>query len=110
MLFRSVLDGQSEGTYTNFENLDNKYQGVHDYLKWLKFGYARTSDHASMEIRKKRKTREEGLELVKKFLKKLKTRWKVELAGKGSEKMLRRHALTNYCRVLFNASEFHYVD
>ena len=63
----SVIDGQSEGTYTNFENLDNKDQGFHDYLKWLKFGYGRTSDHASMEIRKKRITREEGLELVKKF-------------------------------------------
>ena len=36
-------------------------------MKWLKFGYGRTSDHASMEIRKKRLTREEGLELVKKF-------------------------------------------
>ena len=63
----SVVDGKSEGTYTNFENLDNKDQGLHDYLKWLKFGYGRTSDHASMEIRKKRLTREEGLELVKKF-------------------------------------------
>ena len=63
----SVIEGQSEGTYTNFENLDNKDQGFHDYLKWLKFGYGRTSDHASMEIRKKRITREEGLDLVKKF-------------------------------------------
>jgi len=63
----SVVDGKSEGTYTNFENLDNKDEGLHDYLKWLKFGYGRTSDHASMEIRKKRKTREEGVELVKKF-------------------------------------------
>ena len=63
----SVIDGKSEGTYTNFENLDNKDEGLHDYLKWLKFGYGRTSDHASMEIRKKRLTREEGVELVRKF-------------------------------------------
>ena len=63
----SVIDGKSEGTYTNFENLDNKDQGLHDYLKWLKFGYGRTSDHVSMEIRKNRITRAEGIELVKKF-------------------------------------------
>ena len=63
----NVADGRTEGTYTNFENLDNKDEGIHDYLKWLKFGYARTSDHVCMEIRKKRMTREKGLELVKKF-------------------------------------------
>ena len=80
------------------ERLMNERSGLDAQLArahWLAF-----SRSASMD----------ELELVKKFLKKLKTRWKVELAGKGSEKMLRRHALTNYCRVLFNASEFHYVD
>ena len=63
----SVIDGKSEGTYTNFENLDNKDQGLHDYFKWLKFGYGRTSDHVSMEIRKNKLVREKGMELVKKF-------------------------------------------
>ena len=62
----STHDGPTEGTYTNFENLDNKGQGLHDYFKWLKYGYGRTTDHASMDIRAGRMTRKEGLELVKK--------------------------------------------
>ena len=62
-----VIDGHSEGTYTNYENIDNIDVGLHDYFKWLKFGYGRTSDHVCMEIRKKRMTREKGMELVKEF-------------------------------------------
>jgi hypothetical protein len=61
-----VHDGEMEGTYTNFENLDNKGQGLHDYMKWIKFGYGRTTDHASIDIRHNRLKRNEGLELVKK--------------------------------------------
>jgi N-acetyl sugar amidotransferase len=61
-----VHDGEMEGTYTNFENLDNKGQGLHDYMKWIKFGYGRTTDHASIDIRHNRLERNEGLELVKK--------------------------------------------
>jgi len=55
-----------EGTYTNYENLDNKGQGLHDYFKWIKFGYGRATDNASIDIRHGRLSREEGLELVKK--------------------------------------------
>lgn len=62
----SVHDGPMEGTFTNYENLDNKGQGLHDYFKWIKFGYGRATDQASIEIRHGRLSREEGLELVKK--------------------------------------------
>ena len=62
-----VGDSNSEGPYTNYENLDNIDVGLHDYFKRLKFGYGRASDHASMAIRKKRMTRKKGMELVKKF-------------------------------------------
>lgn len=40
---------------------------VHDYLKYLKFGYGRATDDASMEIRHGRMTREEGIALVKEY-------------------------------------------
>ena len=31
-------------------NLDNIYDnGTHDYLKWIKFGYGRCTDHASLD-------------------------------------------------------------
>ncbi|MGI0052103.1 MAG: N-acetyl sugar amidotransferase, partial [Nitrososphaeraceae archaeon] len=60
----NVLDEPNEGTYTNYENLDTKYVAIHDYFKFLKFGYGRATDHASIDIRNKRLAREEGLKLV----------------------------------------------
>jgi len=40
---------------------------VHDYLKYLKFGYGRATDDASMEIRHGRMSREEGMEMVRQY-------------------------------------------
>ena len=61
----SVHDGPTEGTFTNYENLDNKIQGIHDYFKWLKFGYGRAADSGSIQIRLKQISREDGMRLVK---------------------------------------------
>ncbi|MDO8584838.1 MAG: N-acetyl sugar amidotransferase [bacterium] len=60
-------DGPVEGTYTNYENLDEGTVGVHDYLKFLKYGFCRATDHACLDIRNGRITREEGMELVRKY-------------------------------------------
>ena len=54
-----------EGTYDRWENLDVYFTVFHDYFKFLKFGFGRATDHASIEIRYGRITRDEGLELVK---------------------------------------------
>lgn len=55
-------------TYRKFSNLDDKYEnGVHDLLKFIKFGYGRVSDHASKDIRDGYISREQGVELVKKY-------------------------------------------
>ncbi len=60
-------DGPVEGTYTNYENLDEKMHSLHDYLKYVKYGFGRATDHACIDIRNNRITREEGLDLVKKY-------------------------------------------
>lgn len=60
-------DGPIEGTYTNYENLDEKLVGLHDYLKFVKYGFGRATDHACIDIRNNRLTRQEGLDLVKKY-------------------------------------------
>jgi len=70
----NVNDEPNEGTYTNYENLDTKYVALHDYFKFLKFGFGRTTDHASIDIRNKRLTREEGLKLVKHYEGKIPTK------------------------------------
>lgn len=60
-------DGPVEGTYTNYENLDERMHGLHDYLKFVKYGFGRATDHACIDIRNNRLTREEGLKLVKQY-------------------------------------------
>jgi N-acetyl sugar amidotransferase len=60
-------DGPVEGTYNNYENLDEEMHGLHDYLKFVKYGFGRATDHACIDIRNKRLTRQQGIELVKKY-------------------------------------------
>lgn len=54
-----------EGTYTDYENLDDAIVSVHDYLKYVKFGFGRATDHACIDIRNGRLTREEAIDLVR---------------------------------------------
>ena len=57
-----------ERTYRDMSNLDDMHEnGIHDYLKFIKFGYGRASDHASKDIRAGLITRDEGIEIVKKY-------------------------------------------
>lgn len=56
-----------ERTYRRISNLDDMHEnGIHDYLKYIKFGYGRATDHASKDIRAGRMTREEGIAMVRK--------------------------------------------
>lgn len=60
--------GPVEGTYTDYENLDCKWVGgLHDYLKFVKYGYGRATDNACIDIRFGRINREEGLRLAKEW-------------------------------------------
>ena len=62
----SENDELKEGTYDKWENLDVYFTVFHDYFKFIKYGFGRTTDHASLEIRYGRISREDGLKLVKK--------------------------------------------
>jgi N-acetyl sugar amidotransferase len=54
-------------TYRCFSNLDDRYEnGLHDFMKFIKFGYGRASDHSSKDIRLGYMTRDEGIGMVKK--------------------------------------------
>ena len=57
----------SEQTFNLHSSIDDLFEGTHNYLKYLKFGYSRCTDHASMEIRNQRMNREEGIEMIKKY-------------------------------------------
>jgi N-acetyl sugar amidotransferase len=56
-----------EGSMVNYENLDNHQHGIHDYFKFLKFGFGRATDHACLHIRRGRLTRADGLDIVKRL-------------------------------------------
>lgn len=55
-----------EGSLANYENLDNHQTGIHDYFKFLKFGFGRATDIANSHIRRGRLSRADALRLVRK--------------------------------------------
>jgi imidazoleglycerol phosphate synthase cyclase subunit len=55
-------------TYRTMSNLDDMHEnGVHDYLKYIKFGYGRATDHVCKDIRAGLMSRAEGIALVKRY-------------------------------------------
>ncbi|MBI96453.1 LPS biosynthesis protein PseA [bacterium] len=58
---------RSEGTYSKYASLDDKFDGFHFYLAYIKFGIGRTTSDASHEIRDSKIDREEGKYLVKMY-------------------------------------------
>jgi N-acetyl sugar amidotransferase len=60
-----TLDHTVEGSMVNYENLDNHQTGIHDYFKFLKFGFSRATDIACLHTRRGRITRQDAVEIVK---------------------------------------------
>lgn len=54
-------------SFNLYQKVDDFFQDTHNYLKYLKFGYGRVTDQVSTEIRNQRMTREEGIELIRKY-------------------------------------------
>ena len=62
-----TLKKNHEGTYRNYHGIDEKINRIHQYLKLLKFGYGRATDHACEDIRNRRITRNKAIKLVIKY-------------------------------------------
>ena len=58
---------ERDRTFNLYAKIEDHANDVHDYLKYLKFGYGRATDDASMEIRHGRMTRDEGIAMVKRY-------------------------------------------
>lgn len=80
-----TYDKVVEGSMVNYENLDNHQTGIHDYFKFLKFGFSRATDLACMHIRRGRLTRQDGLAAIKR----LDGTFPWEYLGKNLEQILR---------------------
>jgi N-acetyl sugar amidotransferase len=59
-----TLDRMVEGSLANYENLDNYQTGIHDYFKYLKYGFGRATDIANNHIRRGRMSREDAWRMV----------------------------------------------
>lgn len=58
---------RNEGTYSKYASFDDQIDGFHYYLAYIKFGLGRTTSDTAHEIRDGHITREEGVNLVKRF-------------------------------------------
>jgi len=73
-----------EGSAVDYENLDNHQHGIHDYFKFLKFGFGRATDITSLHIRRGLMSREDGLRIVKEN----EGRFPIEYLGKSLSSIL----------------------
>ena len=58
---------RTPGTYSKYNSIDDKIDDFHFYTYYIKFGIGRATYDSSQEIRNNDITREEGIELVKKY-------------------------------------------
>lgn len=58
---------RNEGTYSNYASLDDKIDGFHYFLAYVKFGLGRCTSDTAQEIRSGYISRSEGVELVNNF-------------------------------------------
>lgn len=58
---------RNEGTYSKYASFDDKIDGFHYYLAYIKFGLGRATSDTAHEIRDGHITREEAINLVKRF-------------------------------------------
>ena len=56
-----TYEKELEGSIVNYENLDNAQMRVHDYFKYLKYGYDRVTDWCCWHIRRNRLSRDEAI-------------------------------------------------
>ena len=56
-----------EGTSVSYENLDNYQTGIHDYFKFLKYGFGRTTDIMNNLIRRKSISKKEAKKNIIKY-------------------------------------------
>lgn len=63
--FRLRHEGPKTGYYS-YADIDDDFISIHHYLKWYKFGFTRSFDNLSLEIRNGRLSRDESIEWLRK--------------------------------------------
>ena len=63
--FRTAAGGRTDGTFTNFDSLDDKIDTLYYHMQFVKFGFGRAVRDASRMIQNGHLSREEGLRLAR---------------------------------------------
>ena len=58
---------RTEGTYSKYASIDDKFDGFHYFMRYIKFGLGRCSEDTAHEIRDGHLSRDEGIALMKQF-------------------------------------------
>lgn len=64
--YKTALQTRTFDTYNDTDCFN--YSDLHDYLKFIKHGYGKVVDHVNREIRLRRLTREQGRELINRYI------------------------------------------
>ena len=65
--FRADPKGRTDGTFTDFDSLDDKIDNVYYYLQFVKFGFGRSTRDACRMVQNGQMTREEALEMARRY-------------------------------------------
>lgn len=63
--FRTDPKGRTDGTFTDFDSLDDKIDNLYYYMQYVKFGFGRATRDACRMIQNRQMTRAEGLALAR---------------------------------------------
>lgn len=89
---------RTQGTYSKYASLDDRFDGFHYYLSYIKFGIGRATSDAAHEIRDGRITREEGVALIEKYDSEFPTRYFDEFLEYCSISAAEAHAIIDSWR------------
>jgi hypothetical protein len=67
LIIQVSLQIRKEGSYSKYSSIDDKIDPFHYFTTLIKFGIGRATYDAAQEVRNGKITREEGINLVKKF-------------------------------------------
>ena len=65
--FKENSHGRTEGTFTNFDSLDDKIDDLYYYMQYIKFGFGRSTRDAARLIQNRHITKSDGLKFIKKY-------------------------------------------
>jgi N-acetyl sugar amidotransferase len=65
--FHTEPKGRTDGTFTDFDSLDDKIDNLYYHMQFVKFGFGRAVRDSCRMIQNNQMTREEGLDLARKY-------------------------------------------